>query len=449
MDPADTISFNNDILGRLSKPINISLYFSNDSTHVTIFKKAILNPFEDPCNISLSTVSILQDTIFYQRQPISVSTTWQCIAYATNDILAKVIFVFNFLDDVDLTNIHGAENKRFRGITVNMVFGANVLVLDTWNNVNMPELLTVYYNNSKKGRCEEVSQVPINAIGMFGGKCRNEIIVGSAKQVYKYCIKKDEWTQVQDEIDVVNRRAYAKGCSLKDNFVLCGGILGSRVELMRFNQNIQKKSEIAMKQSSKGQKDLTGNIFTNPEQNNDQQYLMPQTICSTELPIPMTVAHSLTKVSNSSVILTGGGILHSKTSNRAFLGEITQDQTDVIWKEMKPMTKGRKGHVSFKMNTSLYVAGGVLKSCHFLQCCEKYDINEEKWYDAVHALPYSLAGATASASKDESFALIIGGLRVKGEYSKAIITFTEQDGFKTLKDISLIHNKFLGTAITV
>ena len=216
---------------------------------------------------------------------------------------------------------------------------------------------------------------------------------------------------------------------------------------MSFKENVPKSSTKADLNSVKVEKEGMDNKPTND--NNDQKYLMPQTICSTELPIPNVVFHSLTSVSSTNFILTGGISGDGRIFNHVFLGNISKDQTDVTWKELKPMRNQRGGHLSFKLNSSLYVAGGVDESLQALSCCEKYDINKDEWKDVEHALPYRLTGSIVSTSKDESFTTIVGGYKGKSVYSKEIITFTEQEGFQVLNDIGLIHNKACGTSITL
>ena len=71
-----------------------------------------------------------------------------------------------------------------------------------------------------------------------------------------------------------------------------------------------------------------------------------------------------------------GGNCGETVFEYAFLGEITKDKMDVTWKKLNPMRKRRAGHIAFKMNNSLYVAGGRNTTDKFLSCCERYVIKE-------------------------------------------------------------------------
>ena len=113
------------------------------------------------------------------------------------------------------------------------------------------------------------------------------------------------------------------------------------------------------------------------------------------------------------------------------------------------MEKARREHIAFKLSNSVYVAGGVNETSTVLSCCERYEIKEKKWFSSSYTLPYPLCGAMTSQSKDDSFALVVGGYAGNGKYSKAIITFSEKEGFKTLSDLSLDTGMEGGVCISI
>ena len=148
----------------------------------------------------------------------------------------------------------------------------------------------------------------------------------------------------------------------------------------------------------------------------------------------MVYRHSVTKVSDTTVIMCGGWCLPNILDD-VFIGEVTD--SDVTWRRLKSMRKARAGHIAFVMNGRLYVAGGFGSEDKTLQKCERYNIKDEKWDIPNLKLPFTLRGAMALTSKDSSFVIITGGEKDRGTYNKSIITFTEKDGFKILNDVEI------------
>ena len=139
------------------------------------------------------------------------------------------------------------------------------------------------------------------------------------------------------------------------------------------------------------------------------------------------------------MILVGGWVVDA-ISNRVFLGELTENKTDVIWKEVESMAEARLRHIVFKMQDSIYVAGGY--GNRTLRCCERYDLNENKWSRCRHVLPYPLRYASAIVSEDETFAVITGGKTGNDKCSSGIIIFTENEGFTTSYNSFLRNKRF-------
>lgn len=73
------------------------------------------------------------------------------------------------------------------------------------------------------------------------------------------------------------------------------------------------------------------------------------------------------------------------------------------------MRKPRDGHVAFKMENYLYVAGGIDGfSSEVIDSCEHYDIENNTCFSSQHSLPRALEDAFSVVSLDESFAVITG-----------------------------------------
>ena len=88
------------------------------------------------------------------------------------------------------------------------------------------------------------------------------------------------------------------------------------------------------------------------------------------------------------------------------------------------MTNTRKGHVAFKIENNLYVAGGYNRIFNNASC-ERYDIKKNKWFSSKHTLPQALTLAHSSVSLDESFSVITG--RISDRITTySMIIFTEQ-----------------------
>ena len=88
----------------------------------------------------------------------------------------------------------------------------------------------------------------------------------------------------------------------------------------------------------------------------------------------------------------------------------------------------------------MYVASGFDNEHAAMKDCEKYDAPGDDWRYCNHELPFGLAGAVSSVSKDESFAIVVGGITQNKDnvwaYNNSIIIFTEREGFSLLDDIS-------------
>ena len=124
-----------------------------------------------------------------------------------------------------------------------------------------------------------------------------------------------------------------------------------------------------------------------------------------------------------------------------FIGELTDNKSNVTWVQQESLNKAREYHITFKMKTSVFVAGGVDKDYKPLSSCERFSLNKSKWFPNQHQLPFPLVNATVIVSTDETFAVITGGWKdISNDYhggpnralSNETLVFTMERGFKVL-----------------
>ena len=170
--------------------------------------------------------------------------------------------------------------------------------------------------------------------------------------------------------------------------------------------------------------------------------LNSQTLCSsvclTRLPVSAN-GDTITSIGNNKVIFVG--------SYWVFEGELTENDNDVTWKKLEFPKKPRRCHMAFKLRNSIYIVGGYEQrnqAFEELSCCERYDLDENKWMECQHVLPYPLVCASVVVNVDETFAVIAGGYnKHDGPHneSSGIIIFTETDGFKLLEGHRLLSSR--------
>ena len=157
--------------------------------------------------------------------------------------------------------------------------------------------------------------------------------------------------------------------------------------------------------------------------------------------------HTITKLEENKIMLAGGRALSRRpyrreTSRRVLEGTILGHDSDIHWSELKPLSKGRFGHISFKLKNFVYVAGGAEFGETRILSCEKYNLCTRTWSLSYHCLPYHLYKASVVVDEEESFALIIGGLRRTAIASDEIIIFTEKNGFEIFNQFSLKQSRY-------
>ena len=266
---------------------------------------------------------------------------------------------------------------------------------------------------------------------------------------FEYKIDDDEFIHVPWKTVFAKRwhtwRAYY-GCVL-DDVILAYGTSSAYVEDALMGQRPPNKTKAKLLHFEEEKTNLIQKLnFLSTKK--PVEYLC-QVLCPTPLPSGVPLGHAIVHIGNNKVLLTGGGVV-GRISNRVFLGELTENGTDVIWRQLESMKCARTHHIIFKMHQNVYVAGGrselpaASSYCDkqmALVNCERYDLNENKWHECSHYMPDSLALASVVVSVDETFAVITGGLKKDDSVSDAIIIFTPDEGFVLLEKSSMLYQR--------
>lgn len=134
-------------------------------------------------------------------------------------------------------------------------------------------------------------------------------------------------------------------------------------------------------------------------------------------------------------------------SGHVFIGELTRSTNDVIWRELACLKVRRYHHFAFRMKQNVYVSRG---SNYNPTIIDRYDLNENRWNEYKHTLPYSLIYASVVVSEYETFAVIIGGY-VHGSVSvsNSVIIFTEDEGVYVYKSFQLKNPRINAVSIRI
>ena len=68
----------------------------------------------------------------------------------------------------------------------------------------------------------------------FGGILDGVMIIGHSRKLFTYDDERNMWFEAQNEEHVLHDRSSAQGCALNDIYLVCGGELGTGVELLQF-----------------------------------------------------------------------------------------------------------------------------------------------------------------------------------------------------------------------
>ena len=330
-----------------------------------------------------------------------------------------------------------------------------------------------------------------NCIGAFGGICEERVIVGFEKNVFEYLYKEDAWRQVQKDHDVQLDRIGAKCCSIGNGLLVVYPNLKNHAELIRFNKDDKQfnaqaypaskgitdvlqcegKSPLSEKSKTAAMANPSSNESsgTNTKQDPSRENLCPQTQCTTPLPVKIKSC-VLTTLGNNDVLLIECNSQVKYKAPQCFIGSLIQmidsihlKQIDSVrwnsilipdlirpsndWPDVRIVSSmnRRYDYIIFKMGTCVYITGGFSSTDRPLVSCVYFDLVLKSWFTFKYSLPYHLCGSSVVVSKDERFAIITGGKKDHGEpqetCSDEIILFTEDDGFRVLRNSSLMRKR--------
>merc|ERR1712061_884655 len=95
-----------------------------------------------------------------------------------------------------------------------------------------------------------------------------------------------------------------------------------------------------------------------------------------------------------------------ETYRNVYKGTLNEVKMDVSWKKAAFLRKPRSGHVVFKLNQTVYVAGGYhIDKDNTTRTCIEYSIKKNSWSRGTN-LPFKLDKAVATTNTNEDFALI-------------------------------------------
>ena len=272
-------------------------------------------------------------------------------------------------------------------------------------------------------------------------------LVKNNNEFYEYLINKDMWIPIvsgglsvfQEQLrDLQLNRDNAKGCLMDDNtFMLCGGNLLNYVEWNHLprgdlEHKLEKISSVM-----------------------DRCY---QKISEVDSPLSGVRYHTVTRMRTNVAMIVGGesvskqenGEIKSIPTSRVYFissGGISGVLTGNSMVTRIHINTARSHHVSFKMNSSIYVVGGKDAKNQLLASCERFD--GHKWVISQYSLPYPVFMASVFVSKHETFAVLIGGRTYRShgyighsimhkyddtyQHNEKSMIFTEKTGWKVIR----------------
>ena len=262
-----------------------------------------------------------------------------------------------------------------------------------------------------------------------------------------------------------HERRGAQGCTINNKYLLCGGALRNRVEILSLeNKSLNRGTPRHSSYLSTAKQKFKSYFSSTSDATNIK---LKSLFLRNKFPVKFPFSklqkvlpnfgqysgHTITNIEKNKVMVVASFVNGNNClslSNRVFHGEFTDNEKRVTWKEVECMENARFGHIAFKMKGNVYVAGGNGADLKLLSSCERYDIKENKWFNSEHSLPYPISGASVSVSADERFSVITGGAsqRSGGEQENVsfssedgILFFTEKNGFYSLSNSNLQYKR--------
>lgn len=289
----------------------------------------------------------------------------------------------------------------------------------------------------------------------FGASWNGKYIVGVGRTVFEFNQKLGHWKEF---VNTTKRREYSSCCSMGNKGILvAGGWEGSgksSLEVLNAQTNhlslggTNYRSKLLHRRLQKIKIPFSLNRRPDDLENFTWKKFPSKVPVSLNDGTPAQIwGHSITFVRNNTFMIIGGRALSQRpyrreTTRCVLKGEISEDAADVKWKKLTSLLNDRFGHFSFKIKNHVYVAGGAEYGTEDILCCEVYDIDKDSWSVSKHYLPYHLYKASVIVDKEETYALIIGGLKRTAEASEKVILFTEEKGFELINDFSMHHKRY-------
>merc|ERR1712223_1043986 len=140
---------------------------------------------------------------------------------------------------------------------------------------------------------------------------------------------------------------------------------------------------------------------------------------------------------------------------KLFLGKLSlnslNDEWDVNWRPISTMPTARFGHVTFKLNQEIFIAGGLDIFARACLSTDVYKMQENLWHK-VDDMPFWLGDMTSASDVQENFCLIIGTRTFvkgplltsdNGQKKMVVLLFSKLVGFTILNERTIdIYPKF-------
>ena len=275
-------------------------------------------------------------------------------------------------------------------------------------------------------------------VGAFAANCRGKLIVGHQTRLYEYDSQKREWSKLPSTYK--DRYGASSCCIGSKKFIICGGTRhGDSAEIFHFDDVDDPRSirqPASLTYWTKFQKNEWEKLAISDNNNTTSEQIIPHWGCPSELPVEVCY-QTMIELDDGGIMMIGGCQVNGSPSNRAFIGHLIDDETDVAWEEVEAMNTPRLEHVAFRMGHNVYVAGGIGAGDTTSSSCERYGVFDDKWELTSYSLPYPLNGASVVVGKDEEYALITGGRINNKVVSNKVIIFTEGKGFSEFRSFEL------------
>ena len=219
--------------------------------------------------------------------------------------------------------------------------------------------------------------------------------------------KRYDFYSFKEQVIRNNDSLSSKACVIRDMIIIVGEGNSNKVEILRINDNPSK------------------------------------IVCATKLLWNNRSKYSLTSLPNNRIILAGG--LSREVQNfqeyhsSVHEGIVNEEENDVIWQDLPPMSERRWCHAAFYLDDSFYVAGGL---GGWRNDCEVYSTTSNKWSKAPN-MPKTLIFPHALTDSSKEYALILGILHTAkfqhtGVAGKLhVISFENKTGFNDLGSTSI------------